>query len=57
MPERGRRHRSYMRPSLACPSDRGDPRRGQPVLDIVYILIGAVFLGGAILYALACEHL
>jgi len=27
------------------------------MLDVLYILIGAVFLGGAILYAYACEHL
>jgi len=27
------------------------------MLDVVYIVIGAVFLGGAILYALGCEHL
>jgi hypothetical protein len=31
--------------------------RGQLMLDIIYILIGAVFLGGAILYAFGCEHL
>jgi len=27
------------------------------MLDIVYLLIGAVFLGGCVLYAIACEHL
>jgi len=27
------------------------------MLDILYILIGAVFLGGAILYAFGCERL
>jgi len=27
------------------------------VLDVVYLLIGAVFLGGCALYAIACEHL
>lgn len=43
-----------MRPSLACLRDRSE---GRGMLDIVYILIGAVFLGGAVLYALGCEHL
>ncbi len=28
-----------------------------PMLDVIYILIGAVFLGGCGLYAIACEHL
>jgi hypothetical protein len=28
-----------------------------PMLDIVYLLIGAVFLGGCVLYAIACDHL
>jgi hypothetical protein len=27
------------------------------MLDIVYLLIGAVFLGGCVLYAIACDHL
>jgi len=27
------------------------------MLDILYILIGAAFLGGCILYAFACDHL
>jgi len=27
------------------------------MLDIVYILIGAVFLGGCVLYAIACDNL
>jgi len=27
------------------------------MLDILYILIGAVFLGGCVLYAVACDHL
>jgi hypothetical protein len=27
------------------------------MLDVIYILIGAVFLGGCVLYAIACEHL
>jgi hypothetical protein len=33
------------------------PTRGKPMLDIVYILIGALFLGGCVLYAIACDHL
>jgi hypothetical protein len=34
-------------------------RRGRPasMLDLVYILIAAVFLAGCALYALACDHL
>ena len=27
------------------------------MLDVIYILIGAAFLGGCILYAIACDHL
>jgi hypothetical protein len=27
------------------------------MLDVIYILIGAAFLGGCVLYAIACEHL
>jgi len=28
-----------------------------PMFDVIYLLIGAVFLGGCVLYAIACEHL
>jgi hypothetical protein len=31
--------------------------RGKSMLDIAYILIGAVFLGGCVLYAIACDNL
>jgi hypothetical protein len=31
--------------------------RSNPMLDIVYILIGAAFLGGCVLYTFACDHL
>jgi len=27
------------------------------MFDIIYILIGAAFLGGCVLYAIACDHL
>jgi len=27
------------------------------MFDVIYLLIGAVFLGGCVLYAIACEHL
>jgi len=27
------------------------------MLDIIYLLIGAIFLGGCVLYAIACDHL
>jgi hypothetical protein len=27
------------------------------MLDVIYILIGAAFLGGCVLYAIACDHL
>jgi hypothetical protein len=27
------------------------------MLDVVYILIGAAFLGGCVLYAIACDRL
>ena len=28
-----------------------------PMLDVVYLLVGAIFLGACVLYALACEQL
>jgi hypothetical protein len=31
--------------------------RSYPMLDIAYVVIGAVFLGACVLYALACEQL
>jgi hypothetical protein len=31
--------------------------RSFAMLDVLYILIGAAFLGGCILYAYACEHM
>lgn len=31
--------------------------RGKSMLDILYILIGAVFLGGCAMYAIACDNL
>jgi hypothetical protein len=31
--------------------------RGISVLDIMYLLIGAAFLGACVLYATACEQL
>jgi hypothetical protein len=34
-------------------TNRGD----SPMLDLVYILIGAVFLGACFLYAFACDRL
>ena len=34
-------------------TNRGDT----PMLDLVYILIGAVFLGACVLYAFACDRL
>jgi len=27
------------------------------MFDVVYLLIGAAFLGGCVLYAIACDHL
>jgi hypothetical protein len=27
------------------------------MLDVIYILIAAAFLGGCVLYAIACDHL
>jgi hypothetical protein len=27
------------------------------MLDVIYLLIGAVFLGACVLYAYACDHL
>jgi hypothetical protein len=58
------RHRRYL---IAAPQQRqfcewppvpgGRGPGSIPMLDIVYLLIGAVFLGGCVLYAIACEHL
>jgi hypothetical protein len=31
--------------------------RSMLMLDVVYILMGAAFLGGCVLYAVACDHL
>ncbi|MBW4090085.1 MAG: hypothetical protein HIU82_03090 [Proteobacteria bacterium] len=33
------------------------PVPGTPMIDLLYILIGAAFLGGCVLYAIACDHL
>jgi hypothetical protein len=38
---------------LPIRTNRGDI----PMLDLVYILIGAVFLGACVLYAYACDRL
>lgn len=41
-------------PGVVCVFDAA----GSPaMLDILYILIGAAFLGGCVLYAIACERL
>jgi len=32
-------------------------KRTASMLDIVYLLIGAVFLGACVLYTYACDHL
>jgi hypothetical protein len=31
--------------------------RSRQMLDIAYLVVGAVFLGACVLYALACDHL
>lgn len=37
---------------------RPDTPAGDPdMLDIIFILVGAAFLGGCVLYAIACDHL
>ena len=38
---------------LRVPTKPGDTA----MLDLAYILIGAVFLGACVLYAVACDHL
>jgi hypothetical protein len=50
----------YLLRGAACPhacralvADHG----ASAMLDVLYILIGAAFLGGCILYAYACDHL
>ena len=32
-------------------------KRTASMLDIIYLLIGAAFLGACVLYAYACDHL
>jgi hypothetical protein len=41
---------------VACGDIVADPR-SNPMLDVIYILIGAAFLGGCVLYAFACDRL
>jgi|HubBroStandDraft_6_1064221.scaffolds.fasta_scaffold4604031_1 hypothetical protein len=43
--------------ATSAPRRRNRQARSTPMLDIVYLLIGAVFLGGCVLYAIACDHL
>ncbi len=43
--------------SVSHPQAPARPPGGSPMLDLIYILIGAAFLGGCILYSLACDHL
>ncbi len=38
-----------------APHNRASAR--SPMIDVIYLLIGAVFLGGCGLYAIACEYL
>jgi hypothetical protein len=40
----------------ACGAIAADPG-ASAMLDLLYIVIGAAFLGGCILYAFACDHL
>jgi len=40
----------------ACRDAGADPGN-TAMLDVIYILIGAAFLGGCVLYAIACDHL
>ncbi len=32
-------------------------RSNEAMLDVIYLLIGAAFLGACVLYAIACDHL
>jgi len=73
MREGGQRHRTFISDALSprgpghakASSSTGlidRPRavtvaRSIPMLDIAYLVIGAVFLGLCALYALACDHL
>ena len=36
---------------------RNRQARSTPMLDIIYLLIGAAFLGACVLYAIACDRL
>jgi hypothetical protein len=44
------------RPAVVDPASWLHTARSN-MLDVIYLLIGAVFLGGCALYAIACEHL
>jgi len=44
--------------SPATHASRAHRRQGTAiVLDVIYILIGAAFLGGCVLYAIGCDRL
>jgi len=51
------RHRNYMAGPLSSGRDPTAVGQGGRMFDALYLLVGAVFLGGAILYAYGCEHL
>jgi hypothetical protein len=46
-----------VRSGSLCRKSQNTVARRIPVLDIAYLVIGAVFLGVCVLYALACDHL
>jgi hypothetical protein len=69
MPRRGSVHRFYIRRSL-FPKPLRQPAADTParpvlrcaqehpaMLDVAFLVVGALFLGACVLYALACDHL
>jgi hypothetical protein len=40
------------------PGGERDPaERTSTMLDVIYLLVGAAFLGACVLYSIACDHL
>ena len=43
---------------LMQPGGERDPaERTSTMLDVIYLLVGAAFLGACVLYSIACDHL
>ncbi|MBN8896814.1 MAG: hypothetical protein J0H19_02030 [Rhodospirillales bacterium] len=50
-------HRPYTRSTPTPPVGFIPQSGGVPMFDLLYLLLGAAFLGGCVLYAFGCERL